>query len=234
MTTNQEVRDRFAKYVEQERRAEAAGFLPPSGTGSNVYTRGAADVDHDEEAELRRLESGAEPSSASIFDPARPDAAAPLPQAPSEQQHSPPAALKRRKRWSASFKPVITDVDVDSGTADEGAGSPTLLRSADEWYNRMFGDGGMFGVGASSAANSIAVPAEQPTDAITANPEQAATTANASFINTLAPQSVISATSVAAATTIPAAKPAPATVAAAPSDGSTASAAATSTIGSRI
>mmetsp|Transcript_40316 Transcript_40316/g.130934 ORF Transcript_40316/g.130934 Transcript_40316/m.130934 type:complete len:131 (+) Transcript_40316:1173-1565(+) len=94
----------------------------------------------------------------------------------------------------------------------------------------------MFGVGASSAAaSSIAVPAEQPTDAITANPEQAATTANASFINTLAPQSVISATSVAAATTIPAAKPAPvaitpATVAAAPSDGSTASAAATSTI----
>ena len=68
-----------------------------------------------------------------------------------------------------------------------------------------------------------------------ANPEQAATTANASFINTLAPQSVIFATSVAAATTIPAAKPAPvaitpATVAAAPSDGSTASAAATSTI----
>ena len=67
------------------------------------------------------------------------------------------------------------------------------------------------------------------------NYEQAATTANASFINPLAPQSVISATSVAAATTIPAAKPAPvaitpATVAAAPSDGSTASAAATSTI----
>ena len=101
MTTDQEVRDSFAKYVEQERRAEAAGFLPPSGTGSNVYTRGAADVDHDEEAELRRLESGAETSSASIPDPARPDAAAPLPQAPSEQQHSPPAALKRRKRWSA-------------------------------------------------------------------------------------------------------------------------------------
>ena len=89
---DQEVRDRFAKYVEQERRAEAAGFLPPSGTGSNVYTRGAADVDHDEEAELRRLESGAETSSASIPDPARPDAAAPLPQAPSEQQQSPPAA----------------------------------------------------------------------------------------------------------------------------------------------
>ena len=91
----------------------------------------------------------------------------------------------------------------------------------------------MFGVGASSAAaSSIAVPAEQPTDAITANPEQAATAANTSFINTLAPQS---APSVAAATTIPAAKPAPvaitpATVAAAPSDGSTASAAATSTI----
>ena len=38
---DQEVRDRFAKYVEQERRAEAAGFLPPSGTGSNVYTRAA-------------------------------------------------------------------------------------------------------------------------------------------------------------------------------------------------
>ena len=75
MTTDQEVRDSFAKYVEQERRAEAAGFLPPSGTGSNVYTRGAADVDHDEEAELRRLESGAETSSASIPDPARPDAA---------------------------------------------------------------------------------------------------------------------------------------------------------------
>ena len=101
MTTDQEVRDSFAKYVEQERRAEAAGFLPPSGTGSNVYTRGAADVDHDEEAELRRLESGAEPSSASIFDPARPDAAAPLPQAPSEQQQSPPAALRRRERRSA-------------------------------------------------------------------------------------------------------------------------------------
>ena len=104
MTTDQEVRDRFAKYVEQERRAEAAGFLPPSGTGSNVYTRGAADVDHDEEAELRRLESGAETSSAST--PIPPAPMQPLrcrkPRRSNSSRHPP---LRRRERRSS---PMMT------------------------------------------------------------------------------------------------------------------------------